>query len=98
MAAHFVLPNIPINTRALSFGPRLSLFSEVGYYELGTVGNLTSFIECFHSLGQHICKFIGTKESVYIRKEFNSTGLVWDTNMAAVTLFWDTNMAARDAM
>ena len=31
----------------------------------------------FHSPGQHLCKFIGTKESVYIRKEFNShrTGL-----------------------
>ena len=28
--------------------------------------------ECFHSRGQHLCKFIGTKESVYIRKEFNS--------------------------
>ena len=34
-------------------------------------------IECFHSRGQHLCKFIGTKESVCIRKEFNShrTGL-----------------------
>ena len=34
-------------------------------------------IERFHSRGQHLCKFIGTKESVYIRKEFNShrTGL-----------------------
>ena len=34
-------------------------------------------IECFHSRGQHICKFIGTKERVCIRKEFNSqrTGL-----------------------
>ena len=34
-------------------------------------------IECFHSRGQHICKSIGTKESVCIRKEFNShrTGL-----------------------
>ena len=31
-------------------------------------------IECFHSRGQHICKFIGTKESVCIRKEFNSQG------------------------
>ena len=31
-----------------------------------------SFIECFHSRGQHLCKFIGTKESVCIRKEFNS--------------------------
>ena len=34
-------------------------------------------IECFHSRGQHLCKFNGTKESVCIRKEFNSyrTGL-----------------------
>ena len=34
-------------------------------------------ILCFHSRGQHLCKFIGTKESVYTRKEFNShrTGL-----------------------
>ena len=29
-------------------------------------------IECFHSRGQHLYKFIGTKESVCIRKEFNS--------------------------
>ena len=29
-------------------------------------------IECLHSRGQHLCKFIGTKESVCIRKEFNS--------------------------
>ena len=29
-------------------------------------------IECFHSRGQHLCKFIGTKESVCIKKEFNS--------------------------
>ena len=29
-------------------------------------------IECFHSRGQHLCKYIGTKESVCIRKEFNS--------------------------
>ena len=34
-------------------------------------------IECFHSRGQHLCKLFGTKESVCIRKEFNShrTGL-----------------------
>ena len=34
-------------------------------------------IERFHSRGQYLCKFIGTKESVCIRKEFNShrTGL-----------------------
>ena len=29
-------------------------------------------IECFRSRGQRLCKFIGTKESVCIRKEFNS--------------------------
>ena len=29
-------------------------------------------IECSHSRGQHLWKFIGTKESVCIRKEFNS--------------------------
>ena len=29
-------------------------------------------IECFHSRGEHLCKFIETKESVCIRKEFNS--------------------------
>ena len=29
-------------------------------------------IERFHSRGKHLCKFIGTKENVYIRKEFNS--------------------------
>ena len=27
---------------------------------------------CFHSRGQHLCKFIATKESICIRKEFNS--------------------------
>ena len=42
-------------------------------------------IERFHSRGRHTCKFTETKESVYIRKEFNShrTGLV--PNMATVT-------------
>ena len=29
-------------------------------------------IECFHSRDQHLCKFIGTKGNVCIRKEFNS--------------------------
>ena len=50
--------------------------------------------ERFHSRGQHLFKFVGTKEGVCIRKEFNSHSLVWDTNMAAVSFFWDTNMAA----
>ena len=30
------------------------------------------FIECFHSRGQHLCKFIGIRERICIRKEFNS--------------------------
>jgi len=33
---------------------------------------ISGTIECFHSRGQHLCKFIGTKESVCIIKEFNS--------------------------
>ena len=32
----------------------------------------TCCIECFHSRGQHLCKFIGTKESVCSRKEYTS--------------------------
>ena len=41
-------------------------------------------IERFHSRGQHLRKIIETKESVCIRIELTPTGLVWDTNMAAV--------------
>ena len=37
--------------------------------------NTNWVIECFHSRGQHLCKFIGTKQSVCIRKEFNSHGI-----------------------
>ena len=48
------------------FGPSLRI--ESGDGELGNVHT----IECFHSRGQYLCKFIGTKESVCIRKEFNS--------------------------
>ena len=32
----------------------------------------TNRLFSIHSRGQHLCKFIGTKESVCIRKEFNS--------------------------
>ena len=56
-------------------------------------------IEHFPSRGQlqHVWKFIGTKESVCIREEFNSHRIIgksWNTNMAVVSLFWNTNMAA----
>ena len=53
-------------------------------------------IERIHSRGQHLCKFIATKESFYKRKEYNSHRIflvhqhvrcfiVWNTNMADVT-------------
>ena len=32
----------------------------------------TIYIECFHSRGQYLHEFIGTKESVCIKKELNS--------------------------
>jgi len=32
----------------------------------------TILVERFHSRGQHLCKFIGKKESVYTKNEFNS--------------------------
>ena len=34
------------------------------------------------------------EKRVYIRKELTPTGLVWNTNMAAVSFFWNNNMAA----
>ena len=64
----------PSNNRLPSNTPRL-LFEEVRH--IITYYILKQWIKCFHSRGQHLCKFIGTKESVCIRKEFNShrTGL-----------------------
>ena len=45
--------------------------------------------------GRYLCKFVETKESVYIRKEFNFHRIgLGHTNMAAFSLFWNTNMAA----
>ena len=37
---------------------------------------------------------MGTKESVSMRKGLTAKGLVWDTNMAAVSLYWNNNVAA----
>ena len=52
----------------------ISLFNSKLRHEATAV---VKTIECFHSHDQHLCKFIETKESVCIRKEFNSqrTGL-----------------------
>ena len=51
-------------------------------------------ILCFPSRGQHLCKFIGTKESVYIRKEFNSHRTGLGNKHGRRFVFWDTNTAA----
>ena len=51
-------------------------------------------IERFHSRGQHLCKFIGTKKKAFIKeKSTTPTGFSWYTNTAAVSLFWNINMA-----
>ena len=43
-------------------------------------------MEGFHSRGQHLCKFIGTKKIFNIKKNSSTTtGMVWNTIMAAVT-------------
>ena len=34
------------------------------------------------------------RKFLHEEKSSTPTGLVWDTNMDAVSLFWDTNMAA----
>ena len=39
-------------------------------------------------------KLLEQKEAFTKEKSSIPTGLVWDTNMAAVSLFWETNMAA----
>ena len=32
----------------------------------------------FQSVGQRLCKFIGTKDNVYIRRELNSHRIGWE--------------------
>ena len=51
-------------------------------------------IERFHSRDYRPHWFTETKENISIKIELIARGLVWDTNMAAISLFWDTNMAA----
>ena len=52
-------------------------------------------IKCFHPRGQYLCKFIGTKESVCIRKEFNSRriGLEHQHGRRFIVFIVFTNMA-----
>ena len=39
-------------------------------------------------------KLLEQKKAFAQEKSSTPTGLVWDTDMAAVLLFWDSNMAA----
>ena len=64
----------------------------------GTLHGTYESRSCLFPLGRPVSrKACKTKtktknDSFYIRKRINSyRGLVWDTSMAAVSLFWDTN-------
>ena len=56
--------------------------------------------ECvtFHPSGQQLCKFIGTKENVLVRQEFNSHRVGWNTTMAAVSIFLKHHYGRHDVM
>ena len=51
-------------------------------------------IECFTHVASIYANLLKQKKSFAYERSSIPTGLVWDTNMAAVSLFWDTNMAA----
>ena len=51
-------------------------------------------IKRFHSRDKQLCKSVGTKESVYIRKEFKSHRIGLVHHLDPVLLFWYTDMAA----
>ena len=53
-------------------------------------------IERFHSRGQHLCKFIGTKESVCIRKEFKTIVLAHQHGRRFIVL--EHQFGGRDVM
>ena len=46
------------------------------------------FIERFHSCVQHLSKFIGKKEGVYIRKEFNSQRIDLEHQYGCRDVIW----------
>ena len=67
-----------------------------GYAKFGGLNNIV--IERFHSRGQHLCKFIGTKESVCIRKEFNSHRIVLVHQHACRFIVLGRQYGRRDVM
>ena len=56
----------------VNFVENIRQLEMLGSFLVTIIYRLTTYIECFHLRGQHLCKFIGTKESICIRKEFNS--------------------------
>ena len=64
---------------------------------------LTSFsvstsIKRFHPHGQHLCNFIGTKESVYIRQEFNSQRIGLENQPGRRLIVLENQYGRRDVM
>ena len=59
---------------------------------------LYNSIESFHSHGQQLCKFIGTKESVYIRKEFDSHGIGLEHQYGRRFIILEHQYGCRDVM
>ena len=56
-------------------------------------------MERFHSRGQQLCTFIAIKENFLHKKKVQLSGLVWDTNVASVSLFWPEHQyGGRDVM
>ena len=49
-------------------------------------------VERFHSRDRSLCKFIGTKESVYIRKEFNSHRIGLEHQHGRRDVMWQRSM------
>ena len=61
------------NSQKINLGHHGNRFIVLGHqYGHINISKHHKKIQCFHSRGQHLCKFIVTKEMVCIRKEFNS--------------------------
>ena len=48
----------------------------------------------FHSRGNHLSIFIGTKESIYVRKKSNSHIIIVEHQHGRRPAIWKTNMVA----
>ena len=68
----FFLAAFPLKKEAVTEDYRSEVVKSSNFYM--TLERIHRIKEYFHSHGQPLCKFIETKESVYIRKESNSHG------------------------